>query len=78
MLVCSFAVKAVLASGAEALSASNGFYIDLTPPVFEADVFLYFDVLQGEFVPTNYQGSNDTIKAIWLCTDDKSEIKVSV
>ena len=76
LLQYSFSVKAVLASGAEVISASNGFYIDLTPPVFETDVFLYFDVRQGEYLPTFFQGSNDTIKAVWLCTDDKSEIRV--
>ena len=72
----TLSVRAVTASGAEAISASKGFYIDLTHPVLETDIFLYFDVLQGEFLPTNFQGSNDTIKVIWLCTDDKNEIKV--
>ncbi|XP_067659895.1 uncharacterized protein [Haliotis asinina] len=67
-------VKAVLGSGASAISSSDGFYVDTTPPVFEEDVLLYFDVSQGEFTPVKYQGSNDTIKAVWKCSDNTSEV----
>ncbi|XP_060596420.1 uncharacterized protein LOC132750448 [Ruditapes philippinarum] len=68
-------VKAVLGSGNEIVSSSNGFYIDLTPPEFDEEVMMYIDVRQGEFTPSDFQGSNNTIKAIWLCNDDKNEIK---
>jgi hypothetical protein len=69
-------VKAVLGSGNEIVSSSNGFNIDLTPPEFDEEVMIYIDVRQGEFTPSDFQGSNNTIKAIWLCNDDKNEIKV--
>lgn len=69
-------VKAVLGSNEEAISASNGFYLDTTPPTFDTDVFIYIDVRQGDFTPVWFQGSNSTIKAIWLCEDDRNEIKV--
>ncbi|XP_048258717.1 uncharacterized protein LOC124137708 isoform X1 [Haliotis rufescens] len=67
-------VKAVLGSGTEAVSSSDGFNIDTSPPLFDTDVMLYIDVTQGNFTPVTYQGSNDTIKAIWKCNDDESEI----
>ncbi|XP_053400990.1 uncharacterized protein LOC123541000 [Mercenaria mercenaria] len=67
-------VKAVLGSGANAVSSSNGFYIDITSPVFDEEVMMYIDVRQGEFTPSDFQGSNNTIKALWLCNDDRSEI----
>ena len=59
------------------MSSSDGFYIDTTPPVFDLDVFMYIDVRQGEFTPVDYQGSNNTIKSVWLCEDDENEIKVT-
>ncbi|XP_048250793.1 uncharacterized protein LOC124111176 [Haliotis rufescens] len=67
-------VKAVLGSGASAIASSDGFYVDTTPPDFDEDVLLYFDVSQGEFTPVKYQGSNDTIKAVWKCNDNESEV----
>ncbi|XP_053401006.1 uncharacterized protein LOC123523226 isoform X2 [Mercenaria mercenaria] len=67
-------VKAVIGSGEEIVSSSNGFYIDLTPPSFDEEVMMYIDVRQGDFTPSEFQGSNNTIKAIWLCYDTKSEI----
>ncbi|XP_048258679.1 uncharacterized protein LOC124137747 [Haliotis rufescens] len=67
-------VKAVLGSGTEAISSSDGFNIDASPPLFDTDVMLYIDVAQGNFTPVTYQGSNDTIKAIWKCNDNESEI----
>jgi hypothetical protein len=70
-------VKAVLGSGGEVIASSNGFYIDITPPVFDEQVMMYIDVRQGEFTPSDFQGSNNTIKALWLCNDDKSEIGVN-
>ncbi|XP_046562952.1 uncharacterized protein LOC124271845 [Haliotis rubra] len=67
-------VKAVLGSGTEAVSSSDGFNIDTSPPLFDTDVMLYIDVTQGNFTPVTYQGSNDTIKAVWKCNDNESEI----
>ena len=57
-------------------ASSNGFYIDITPPVFDEQVMFYIDVRQGEFTPADFQGSNETVKAIWLCEDTQSEIEV--
>jgi len=73
-----FTVRAVLGSGLSAVASSDGFYIDLTPPVFEPDAMshMYYDVSQGEFTPVKYQASNNTIKTIWYCYDDQSMIKV--
>ncbi|XP_033763071.1 uncharacterized protein LOC117344449 isoform X3 [Pecten maximus] len=68
-------VRAMVGSGETAVSSSNGFYIDDTPPAFDTDVFIYIDVNQGEFTPTYFQSSNSTIKAIWLCEDSESLIK---
>ncbi|XP_046574117.1 uncharacterized protein LOC124282192 [Haliotis rubra] len=67
-------VKAVLGSGTEAVSSSDGFQIDTSPPLFDTDVMLYIDVTQGNFTPVTYQGSNDTIKAVWKCNDNQSGI----
>lgn len=69
-------MKAVLGSGADAVTSSNGFYIDTTPPVFDEEVLMYIDVRQGEYTPADFQGSNSTIKSLWLCKDEKSEIEV--
>ncbi|XP_048250418.1 uncharacterized protein LOC124151537 [Haliotis rufescens] len=68
------AVKAVLGSGMSAISSSDGFSVDTTPPDFDQDLMLYMDVYQGNFTPSAFQGSNDTIKAIWKCSDNESEI----
>ncbi|XP_052806219.1 uncharacterized protein LOC128235437 [Mya arenaria] len=68
-------VKALLGSGEETMSASNGFYIDTTPPTFDLEALFYIDVNQGEFTPAEYQGSSDTIKAVWFCEDDLNEIR---
>ncbi|KAK3612515.1 hypothetical protein CHS0354_024486 [Potamilus streckersoni] len=68
-------VKAVLGSGAITTASSNGFYVDLTPPIFDPDVMLYIDVRQGEFTPTHFQSSNDTIKSVWQCRDNQSDIE---
>ena len=70
-------MRAILASNEVTMSSSDGFYIDTTPPVFDLDVFMYIDVRQGEFTPVDYQGSNNTIKSVWLCEDDENEIKVT-
>ncbi|XP_067658325.1 uncharacterized protein [Haliotis asinina] len=67
-------VKAVLGSGLSAVSSSDGFSIDTTPPDFDHDLMLYMDVYQGNFTPSSFQGSNDTIKAVWKCSDNESEI----
>ena len=79
-MVYFVSVRAILGSGLEAVSSSNAFYIDDTPPVFDPDVMLqmYIDVTQGEFTPVNYQASNDTIKAFWRCVDEESMIEVIV
>lgn len=71
-------MRVVLGSGLTAVASSGGFYIDLTPPVFDPDAMLqiYIDVSQGEFRPVKYQASNDTIKAYWYCYDTESLIKV--
>ena len=73
-----FVVKAVLGSGSSAWASSNGFYIDISPPEFDTQVMFYVDVSQGEDLPAELQaqGSNDTIKAVWLCEDKQSEIAV--
>jgi hypothetical protein len=67
-------VRIVLGSGLTAEASSDGFYIDLTPPVFDKNVMtqIYIDVTQGEFTPVKYQASNDTIKAYWYCFDEES------
>ena len=74
----AFVVKAVLGSGSSAWASSNGFYIDISPPEFDPQVMFYVDVSQGEDLPAELQaqGSNDTIKAVWLCEDKQSEIAV--
>lgn len=59
------------------MSYSNGFHVDTTPPVFDAEVFMYIDVDQGEFTPVEYQGCSHTVKSIWLCKDDENEIQVT-
>ena len=71
-------MRVVLGSGLTAEASSDGFYIDLTPPVFDKNVMtqIYIDVTQGEFTPVKYQASNDTIKAYWNCFDEESLIKV--
>jgi hypothetical protein len=69
-------VKAVLGSGASVISSSAGFYIDDTLPEFDPEVHFYIDVYQGPATPVEYQGSNNTIKAVWLCADE-SQITVS-
>lgn len=38
---------------------------------------IYYDVDQGESTPVRYQQSNSTIKAIWKCDDEESDIVVS-
>lgn len=72
------AVRAVLGSGISKAASSDGFYVDLTPPVFDPEVMtqIYIDISQGEFTPVVYQASNDTIKAFWRCSDEESSIKV--
>ena len=77
-LLLFFVVKAVLGSGSSAWASSNGFYIDISPPEFDTQVMFYVDVSQGEDLPAELQaqGSNDTIKAVWLCEDKQSEIAV--
>lgn len=74
----SFSVKAVLGSGAWVLSSTDGFYLDTTPPVFDEKVLMYVDVKQGEFTPVEAQGSEDTIKSLWLCNDNQSAIQVGL
>ena len=71
-------VRTMLGSGAVAESSSDGFSIDTTVPEFDTDVMVYIDVNQGEFTPVEFQSSNSTIKAVWLCSEDRSEIEVSV
>ena len=45
--------------------------------MFNTKIMLYIDVRQGDFFPNSFQGSNNTIKAVWLCEDEESEIEVS-
>ena len=71
-------MKAVLGSGSSTWASSNGFYVDTSPPIFNKRIMFYMDVRQGEFFPATFQGSNDTIKAVWLCEDDQSQIEVSL
>ncbi|CAC5409205.1 unnamed protein product [Mytilus coruscus] len=70
-------VRVLLGSGLTSEGSSDGFYVDLTPPVFQPEVMtqIYIDVTQGEFTPVKYQASSDTIKAYWYCYDDESLIK---
>ncbi|VDI50948.1 Hypothetical predicted protein, partial [Mytilus galloprovincialis] len=71
-------VRVLLGNGLTTEGSSDGFYIDITPPVFDTDVMngqIYVDVTQGEFTPVKYQASSDTIKAYWYCYDDESLIK---
>ncbi|XP_041378093.1 uncharacterized protein LOC121390363 [Gigantopelta aegis] len=67
-------VKAVLASGVSAVASSEKFNIDITDPVFNASYLLYIDVGQGKYRPTRFQKSNNTIKVIWKCEDDESNV----
>ena len=84
-VISLFAVKAVLGSGMSAVASSEKFNIDVFPPVFavhdaqaSARFLMYTDVAQGTFKPTRFQQSNDTIKVTWICTDDESDIVVSL
>lgn len=72
-------MRVLLGNGLTTEGSSDGFYIDITQPVFDTDVMngqIYVDVTQGEFTPVKYQASSDTIKAYWYCFDDESLIKV--
>lgn len=63
------------------MSSSDGFNVDISPPEFDQELMsldIYFDVDQGESTPVRFQQSNSTIKAIWKCNDDESDIVVSV
>lgn len=62
------------------MSSSDGFYVDTSPPEFDQQIMsldIYYDVDQGESTPVRYQQSNSTIKAIWKCDDEESDIVVS-
>ena len=79
-LCCLSVVRATSGSGASAVSSSDGFYVDITPPEFDQLLMaldIYYDVDQGESTPVRFQGSNSTIKAIWKCNDEESDIVVS-
>ncbi|XP_076116641.1 uncharacterized protein LOC143084119 [Mytilus galloprovincialis] len=78
-LIYFFTVKAVLGSGINKMASSDGFYVDMTSPIFDPDVMtqIYIDVSQGEFTPVVYQASNSTIKAFWRCLDEESSVKES-
>ena len=65
-----------MSSGTFAVSFSDGFYIDTTPPSFDQQVFMYVDVDQTDFTPVEFQGCNYTIKCIWRCEDAENEIQV--
>lgn len=73
-------MKAVLGSGINKMASSDGFYVDMTSPIFDPDVMnqIYIDVSQGEFTPVVYQASNSTIKAFWRCLDEESSVKVKI
>lgn len=76
-----YAVRATSGSGASTVSSSDGFNVDISPPEFDQELMsldIYFDVDQGESTPVRFQQSNSTIKAIWKCNDDESDIVVSV
>lgn len=73
-------MRATSGSGAFAVSSSDGFYVDTSPPEFDQQIMsldIYYDVDQGESTPVRYQQSNSTIKAIWKCDDEESDIVVS-
>ena len=69
-------MQAVLGSGASVQTSSDGFYLDISAPVFDEQVMLYIDITQGEFTPVEAQASEDTIKSLWLCKDNQSAIQV--
>lgn len=74
-------MRATSGSGASTVSSSDGFNVDISPPEFDQELMsldIYFDVDQGESTPVRFQQSNSTIKAIWKCNDDESDIVVSV
>ena len=74
-------MNAILGSGSNITASSDGFYIDDTPPVFDADVMqgdFYIDVNQGASTPVRFSSSNSTIKAFWTCGDEESEIDVGL
>ncbi|XP_071798137.1 uncharacterized protein [Asterias amurensis] len=66
-------VKCVIGNGKEAISSSNGFYVDDTPA--KLDVFFYIDINRNEYEPTKFQSSNSTIKVLWSFIDLQSQIK---
>lgn len=73
-------MRATSGSGAFAVSSSDGFYVDTSPPEFDQQIMsldIYYDVDQGKSTPVRYQQSNSTIKAIWKCDDEESDIVVS-
>ena len=61
-------------SGKVASASSNGFYIDITPPVVES--IHHIDPSWTDYEPTEFQGSNSSIGAYWEVTEDESMVSV--
>ena len=55
------------------MSSSNGFYVDVTPPVI--DEIFHIDLSWNDYEPCVHQGSNSTIAAYWSVTEDESKVR---
>ncbi|KAL8577054.1 hypothetical protein ACOMHN_049914 [Nucella lapillus] len=68
-------IKAVLGSGLYVTESTDGFSVDLTPPVHDLSSFFYLDAAQGESKPVVHLfASNSTIQAIYSCSDNESDV----
>ena len=63
-------------SGKDVLASSNGFYIDVTPPVIGS--IYHIDPSWTDYEPTEFQGSNSSIGAYWEVTEDESMVCTTV
>ena len=59
-------------SGRSAIAASNGIYIDPTPPVIST--MFHVDMSWNSDEPSTHQGSNDTIAVYFNAQDKESEV----
>ncbi|KAI8510725.1 hypothetical protein Bbelb_116410, partial [Branchiostoma belcheri] len=65
-------IKATTASGTQVIASSDGVYIDVTPPRFEA--LFHVDTSWSMDEPSEFQGSNSTIAVRWRAIDMESKI----
>ena len=63
-----------LGSGKEAFGSSNGFYVDITPPVI-TDIY-HIDLSWNDYEPSQFQGSNSTIGAYWEVLEEESMVSI--